>query len=112
MGIRRSRHFQICDECALYRPIRTATDPAAPSERDIQPTLTLPWLPASETQRESGWGYKRIHGALINLDVKIACGTIQRILKGAPDRTRAGFVIDLATRRVDIAGITTNPNEA
>jgi putative transposase len=98
------------------------------------------------------WGYTRIHGALLNLDIKIGRGTIRRILKDhliepAPARDRCVpwsvflkahwkaiaasdfftveawswrglvthyilFVIDLATRRVVIAGITTNPNEA
>ncbi len=28
-----------------------------------------------------GWGYTRIHGALLNLDIKIGRGTIRRILK-------------------------------
>lgn len=98
-----------------------------------------------------GWGYTRIRGALLNLDIKIGRGTIGRILKAhliepAPARGRCVpwsvflkahwkaiaasffltvevwswrglvthhilFVIDLATRRVVIAGITTNPTE-
>jgi putative transposase len=98
-----------------------------------------------------GWGYTRIQGALLNLDIKIGRGTIRRILKDhliepAPARGRRVpwsvflkahwkviaasdfftvevwswrglvthyvlFVIDLATRRVFIGGITTNPNE-
>src|SRR5487761_2516342 len=98
------------------------------------------------------WGYTRIHGSLLNLDIKVGRGTIRRILKDhliepAPARGRRIpwsvflkshwkaiaasdffsvevwtwrglvthyilFVIDLATRRVVIAGITTNPNEA
>ena len=98
-----------------------------------------------------GWGYARIHGALLNHVIKIGRGTIRRILKDhliepAPARGRRLrwsvflkahwkaiaasdffsvevwswrglvtlyilFVIDLATRRVVIAGITTNPNE-
>ena len=97
------------------------------------------------------WGYTRIHGALLNLDIKVGRGTIRRILKDhliepAPGRARripwsvflkshwraiaasdffAGevwcwhglithyvlFVIELATRRIVICGITTNPNE-
>jgi hypothetical protein len=97
------------------------------------------------------WGYTRIHGALLNLDIKIGRGTIRRILKEhliepAPARGRRVpwsvflkahwkaiaasdfftvevwswrglvthyvlFVIDLATRRVFIGGLTTNPNE-
>jgi putative transposase len=32
------------------------------------------------------WGYTRICGALLNLDVKVGRGTIRRILKRAPDR--------------------------
>jgi transposase InsO family protein len=99
-----------------------------------------------------GWGYTRIHGALLNLDIEVGRGTIRRILKDhliepAPDHGHRVprsvflkahwkaiaasdfftvevwswrglvthyilFVIDLATRRVVIAGITTNPNEA
>ena len=98
------------------------------------------------------WGYTRIHGALLNLDIKVGRGTIRRVFKDhligpAPARGRRIpwsvflkahwkaiaasdffsvevwgwrglvthyilFVIDLATRRVVIAGITTNPNEA
>jgi transposase InsO family protein len=98
-----------------------------------------------------GWGYTRIHGALLNLNIKIGRGTIRRILKDhliepAPVRGRripwsaflkahwraiaasdfftvevwswhglvthyVLFVIDLATRRVIIGGMTTNPNE-
>src|ERR1700730_16914069 len=98
------------------------------------------------------WGYTRIYGALLNLDMKVGRGTIRRILKEhliepAPARCRripwsaflrahwktiaasdffcvevwswqglvthyVLFVIELATRRVDICGITTNPNEA
>src|ERR1022692_1412531 len=99
-----------------------------------------------------GWGYTRIHGALLNLDIEVGRGTIRRILKDhliepAPDHGHRVprsvflkahwkaiaasdfftvevwswrglithyvlFVIDLATRRVVIGGITTNPNEA
>lgn len=29
----------------------------------------------------SNWGYTRVHGALLNLDIKIGRGTIRRILK-------------------------------
>jgi len=94
----------------------------------------------------------RIQGALINLDIHVSRGTIQRILKDhliepAPSRGRrlswstflkahwrglaasdfftaevwswkglltvyVLFVIDLATRRVTICGLTTNPNES
>jgi putative transposase len=97
------------------------------------------------------WGYTRIQGALLNLDVEVGRGTIRRILKEhliepAPARGRCVpwsvflrahwkaiaasdfftvevwswrgltthyvlFVIDLATRRVFIGGLTTNPNE-
>ena len=98
------------------------------------------------------WGYTRIHGALLNLELKVGRGTIRRILKDhliepAPARGRripwsvflkahwkaiaasdfftvevwswqglmthyVLFVIELATRRVALCGITTNPNEA
>jgi transposase InsO family protein len=103
-------------------------------------------------QENPSWGYTRIHGALLNLGIKIGRGTIRRILKDhliepTPARGRRVpwsvflkahwkaiaatdfftvevwswrglvthyilFVIDLATRRVVIGGITTNPNEA
>ncbi len=98
------------------------------------------------------WGYTRIRGALLTLDIKMGRGTIRRILKDhliepAPALGRhipwsvflkarwkalaAGdfftlevwgwrglvahyilFVVDLATRRVAMAGISKNPNEA
>jgi transposase InsO family protein len=98
------------------------------------------------------WGYTRIQGALINLDIQVGRGTIHRILKDhliepAPSRGRriawstflrahwrglaasdfftvevwsltslrtfyVLFVIDLATRRVTLCGMTMNPNEA
>jgi putative transposase len=100
----------------------------------------------------ASWGYTRIQGALLNLDIKVGRGTIRRILKDhliepAPVRGRriswsvflklhwrglaasdffsvevwswSGlatyyvlFVLELATRRVSICGITTHPNEA
>lgn len=64
------------------------------------------------------WGYTRIQGALANLDHQVASGTIANILKRhgiepAPERRFAVlFVIDLATRRVEIAGLVSEPDSA
>jgi transposase InsO family protein len=93
-----------------------------------------------------GWGYRRIQGELVGLDVKLAASTVWEILKEAgiepaPRRLEQSwaeflraqaasilecdfltvdtlflkrfyvlFFIELATRRVHLAGITTNPN--
>jgi transposase InsO family protein len=93
-----------------------------------------------------GWGYRRIHGELVGLGVKLAASTVWTILKEAgiePAPKRVGsswaeflraqaasiiecdfltvdtlffkrfyvlFFIELATRRVHLAGITTNPD--
>lgn len=65
------------------------------------------------------WGYTRIEGALHNLGHRVSRTTIGNILKRnglepAPERgkktTWSQYVI--ATRRVEIAGITPNPREA
>jgi putative transposase len=98
------------------------------------------------------WGYTRIQGALIDLDIHVGRGAIQRMLKDhliepAPSRGRRLswstflkthwrglaasdfftaevwswkrrftvyilFVMDRATRRVTICGLTANPNES
>jgi hypothetical protein len=66
----------------------------------------------------SRWGYTRIQGALCNLGHRVARSTIAKILKGhgiepAPDRTYYNlFVIDLASRRVHLAGPTRHPDDA
>jgi putative transposase len=93
-----------------------------------------------------GWGYRRIHGELVGLGVKIAASTVWTILREAgiepaPRRLEVTwseflrqqaasilecdfltvdtlflkrfyvlFFIELATRRVHLAGITTNPD--
>jgi transposase InsO family protein len=93
-----------------------------------------------------GWGYRRIHGELVGLGMKLAASTVWRILRDAgidpaPRRLEATwaeflrrhaasilecdfltvdtvffkrlyvfFFIELATRRVHLAGITTNPD--
>src|SRR5438067_90138 len=93
-----------------------------------------------------GWGYRRIQGELLGLDVQLAASTVWEILKEAgiepaPRRLEQSwaeflraqaasilqcdfltvdtlflkrfyvlFFIELATRRVHLAGITTNPN--
>ncbi|HET8893924.1 MAG TPA: integrase core domain-containing protein [Gaiellaceae bacterium] len=93
-----------------------------------------------------GWGYRRIHGELVGLGVKLAASTIWMILKEAgvepaPKRLEVSwaeflrqqaasilecdfltvdtlflrrfyvlFFIELATRRVRLAGITTKPD--
>jgi putative transposase len=102
--------------------------------------------------KNPSWGYTRIQGALLNLEIKVGRSTVRRILRGhliepAPARGRCIrwsvflkahwrvvaasdfftveawswtglvahydlFVIDLATRRVSVCGITTHPNEA
>jgi putative transposase len=92
------------------------------------------------------WGYRRIHGELVGLGVKLAASTVWSILKEAgiepaPKRVEASwaaflraqaasilecdfltvdtlflkrfyvlFFVELATRRVWLAGITTNPD--
>ncbi len=93
-----------------------------------------------------GWGYRRVHGELVGLGIKLGASTVWSILRDAgiepaPKRleqswaeflrAQAGsilecdfltvdtlffkrfyvlFFIELATRRVRIAGITTNPD--
>ena len=93
-----------------------------------------------------GWGYRRVQGELLGLDVKLAASTVWRILKEAgiePTPTRRErswadflrqqaatilecdfltvdtlfsrrfyvlFFVGVATRRVWLAGITTNPD--
>src|SRR5229473_2099159 len=48
-----------------------------------------------------GWGYRRIHGELADLGVKVAASTIWEILKNA--------VIEHATRRIRILTVTLHP---
>jgi transposase InsO family protein len=93
-----------------------------------------------------GWGYRRIHGELVGLGIKLAASTVWTILREAriepaPKRLQTSwaeflrqqaasiiecdfltvdtlflkrfyvlFFIELATRRVHLAGITTNPD--
>jgi len=97
-------------------------------------------------QENPGWGYRRIHGELVGLGIKLAASTVWAILKEAgiepsPRRQELSwaeflraqavsilecdfltvdtlffkrfyvlFFIELATRRVRLAGITTNPD--
>jgi putative transposase len=83
-----------------------------------------------------GWGYRRIQGELIGLGIRLAASTVWAILRDAgieppPRRLDTSwaeflrqqaasilerdfltvlFFIELATRRVHLAGITTNPH--
>jgi transposase InsO family protein len=76
-----------------------------------------------------GWGYMRIQGALNNVGHRVGRTTVADILKRngidpAPERGRrmtgprglvtlyVFFLIELATRRIEIAGVTPGPNEA
>jgi putative transposase len=95
-----------------------------------------------------GWGYRRIHGELVGLGIKLAASTVWTILREAgiepaPNRLETSwaeflraqaasilecdfltvdtlflkrfyvlFFIEVATRRVRLAGITTNPDRA
>ena len=54
------------------------------------------------------WGYTRIQGALQNVGHRVGRTTIANILK---KNGNVFFVIELATRRIEIAGITPSPNE-
>ena len=68
------------------------------------------------------WGYRRIRGELVGLGVKLAASTVWTILQEAGiepaptvdtlffKRFYVLFFIELATRRVRLAGITTNPD--
>jgi putative transposase len=116
-----------------------------------QTPIDIEQLVVRMARENPSWGYTRIHGALLNLDIKVGRSTIRRILKDhliepVPGRARripwsvflkshwraiaasdffavevwcwhglithyVLFVIELATRRVVICGITTNPNE-
>jgi transposase InsO family protein len=71
----------------------------------------LIWKVARENRT---WGYTRIQGALANLKHEISRRTIANVLKTAgvePALTRS-FVIRLATREVEIAGIVPEPSES
>jgi transposase len=95
-----------------------------------------------------GWGYRRIHGELVGLGIKLAASTVWTILREAgiepaPNRLETSwaeflraqaasilecdfltvdtlflkrfyvlFFIEVATRRVRVAGVTTNPDRA
>ncbi len=97
-------------------------------------------------RENAGWGYRRIHGELVGLGIKLAASTVWTILKEAgvepaPRRLEQNwseflrqqaasilecdfltvdtlflkrfyvlFFIELATRRVRLAGITANPD--
>jgi putative transposase len=110
--------------------------------RTIRSIRTLVLRLASEN---SGWGYRRIHGELLVLGVKVAASTVWEILKDAgvdpaPDRTSSTWatflrsqaraiiaadffetvtltgarlyvlaVIEHATRRVRVLGVTPHP---
>src|SRR6266511_1151258 len=87
-------------------------------------------------EENPSWGYRRIQGALGNLGYHIDKSTVRNILRRyhlepAPQRRRAGmswaqflrlhwevlaatdfFTVEVATRRVQIAGITPHPTAA
>ncbi|MGW4959911.1 hypothetical protein ACWEPL_22060 [Nonomuraea sp. NPDC004186] len=62
-----------------------------------------------------GWGYRRVHGELTTLGIKIAPSTVWEILKQeglhpAPERAFTTWaVIEHATRRVRVLGTTAHP---
>ena len=112
-------HRNIVRRCWAAKSIRGKTGrPAA--RRNIK-TLVL------RLARENpGWGYRRIHGELAGLGVKIASSTVWEILKKAgidPAPGRSGptwpqflrsqayvlAVIEHATRRIRILGVTLHP---
>jgi len=113
--------------------------------RTLRSIRTLVLRLASEN---SGWGYRRIHGELLVLGVKVAASTVWEILQAAgvdpaPERTSSTWatflrsqaqaliaadffetvtptgarlyvlaVIEHATRRVRVLGVTPHPNAA
>jgi len=130
----------IADRHAIVsRPKRAGRPPTVRSIRRLVLRLA---------HENSSWGYRRIHGELLALGIKVAASTVWEILKEAgidpaPQRTRdtwatflrsqahailaADFfetttltgarlyvlaVIDHATRRVRILGVTTYPTAA
>jgi putative transposase len=121
---------------AISRPKRTGRPPTVRSIRTLVLRLA---------RENNSWGYRRIHGELLTLGIKVAASTVWQILKDAgidpaPERTTdswASFlrsqaeailaadffetvtltgarlyvlaVIEHATRRIRILGITTHP---
>ena len=119
-------------------PHRGPGRPATPTEmRELVVRLA---------RENPSWGYRRIHGELVGLGIKLAASTVWKILKDAriepaPKRLETSwseflraqaasilecdfltadtlflrrfyvlFFVELATRRVHLAGITTNPD--
>jgi putative transposase len=60
--------------------------------------------------RIPSWGYRRIHGELLVLGVKVAASTVWQILTGA--RMYVLVVIEHAHRRIRILGATPHPTAA
>ena len=123
----------------MPRPVRRSVASSPPTVRSIR-ALVL-----RLARENSSWGYRRIHGELAALGIKIAASTVWEILKEhgippAPERqgtTWAAFfrsqadalvacdffetrtltgarlyvfaVIEHATRRIRILGVTTHP---
>jgi hypothetical protein len=109
---------------------------------------SIPRLVLRVARENTGWGYRRIHGELLVLGVKVAASTVWEILKDAgvdpaPERTSATWatflrsqahaiiaadffetvtltgarlyalaVIEHATRRVRVLGVTAHPTAA
>ncbi|MFC7530124.1 integrase core domain-containing protein [Actinoplanes sp. GCM10030250] len=127
------------------RHARSSRPRRAGRPRTIRSIRRLVLRLASEN---TGWGYRRIHGELLTLGVKVAASTVWEILKDAgvgpaPDRTSSTWatflrsqaqaiiaadffetvtltgahlyvlaVIEHATRRIQIIGVTAHPTAA
>ncbi|MGH3276597.1 MAG: hypothetical protein ACRDNZ_20000 [Streptosporangiaceae bacterium] len=63
-------------------PVPAARDGRAPSALSRLLVLRL-------TRENPSWGYRRIHGELLVLGIKVAASTVWEILKQAGDRPRA-----------------------
>ncbi|MCE7002004.1 integrase core domain-containing protein [Kibdelosporangium philippinense] len=61
-------------------------------------------------KENQSWGYRRIHGELLVLGIKVAASTVWQILTGA--RMYVLVVIEHAHRRIHILGATSHPTAA
>jgi putative transposase len=128
-----------------HRPSPLGRQVGARQDRQASDTAKYQGTRPPAGQRKPGWGYRRIHGELAGLGIKVAPSTVWEILKANgidPARHRAGptwrqflrsqadailasdfFTVDLldgtqayvlaviehATRRIRILGITPHP---